>query len=121
MASAPNATTSAAAPAAASDTADTPSASASPKQLSAAATVADMAAALAEDPSPAIDGRKPSEKAGLVIGKKAVLVATQSYQVDPMSNVAFEPGVMKRAEVTPWVIAQFDKEPPLLGLPPEDE
>lgn len=69
------------------------------------------------------DGTPVSRSAALgwVVGKKVWITATQSYQVCPMSNTAFNPGVPVRAVLNPWMIAQVDKEIPLLGPMPKDE
>lgn len=69
------------------------------------------------------DGTPVSRSAALgwTVGKKVWITATQSYQVCPMSNTAFNPGVPVRAVLNPWMIAQVDKEVPLLGPIPKDQ
>jgi hypothetical protein len=70
------------------------------------------------------DGTPVSRAAALgwVVGKKVWITATRSYQVCPMSHVAFQPGTPVRTVLTPWMIAQVDKEVPLLGpIPKEDD
>ena len=88
--------------------------------LDASVTLQDMADALAPDDAP-VKAVLPSVRDGLVVGKKALLTATSSYQVDPISNTAYTPGSIVRGLVTEWVVANYDKEPPLLAKPSDDE